>query len=490
MAADRRRLRAASTGILTALLITGAACSATGDAAPSDAPAARVIGPVAGGDGRPFNAMPAGMADDNGYTETEFFVEGAAHAFVAVGALEGDGHWRAEAGDEAAPYRVRILVRRPISAARFNGTVLVEWLNVSAGRDADVEFGFAHDEIFREGYAYVGVSAQAVGVTGEGIAIPVPDVDALPLREVDPERYGSLQHPGDDYSYDIFAQVATRLREPENVDPLDGLEPGHLIAVGESQSAARLTTFVNAVQPLGPVFDGFLIHSRGAGAAPLESADVDQQPETTTLRRDLDAPILQFETETDLRVLGFLPARQPDSGSVRTWEVAGTAHADRTMLDYAAASIHRSAPDATLDVASSCGTVNDGPQGDVLQAALHALNAWVTLDAEPPRAPPIEVVEGALDRDQHGIVLGGVRSPAVDAPTATLTGERDPGDPTCRAFGATIPFDDATLAELYPTHAAYVAAVTDAADAAVTAGLLRPADADTLVAEAGTADVP
>src|SRR5262245_5720867 len=87
------------------------------------------------------------------------------------------------------------------------------------GRDADAEFALLHDEIFRSGAAYVGVSAQTVGVTGEGVVVPVPELDRLPLREVDPERYGSLEHPGDDYSYDIVAQVAAALRRPGDVDP-------------------------------------------------------------------------------------------------------------------------------------------------------------------------------------------------------------------------------------------------------------------------------
>ena len=36
---------------------------------------------------------------------------------------------------ELADYRTRILVYRPADAARFNGTVVVEWLNVSGGLD-------------------------------------------------------------------------------------------------------------------------------------------------------------------------------------------------------------------------------------------------------------------------------------------------------------------------------------------------------------------
>jgi hypothetical protein len=46
------------------------------------------------------------------------------------------------------------------------------------------------------------------------------------------------------------------------------------------------------------------------------------------IRPDLNAPVLQYEIERASSVLVFLPARQPDTETVRTWEVAGTAHAD------------------------------------------------------------------------------------------------------------------------------------------------------------------
>ena len=55
-------------------------------------------------------------------------------------------------------------------------------------------------------------------------------------------------------------------------DALGGLEPERVLAVGESQSAFALTTYVNGVQPLARAFDGFLVHSRGGAPAPLGSA--------------------------------------------------------------------------------------------------------------------------------------------------------------------------------------------------------------------------
>ena len=65
-----------------------------------------------------------------------------------------------------ADYTTRMVVLTPTDAAKFNGTVIVEWLNVSGGVDAPALWFMAHREIVREGYAYVVVSAQQVGVEG------------------------------------------------------------------------------------------------------------------------------------------------------------------------------------------------------------------------------------------------------------------------------------------------------------------------------------
>jgi hypothetical protein len=133
--------------------------------------------------------------------------------------------------------------------------------------------------------------------------------------------------------------------------------------------------------------------------------------------------------------------------------------------------------------------INDGPLHQVAQAALHHLVAWSDDGPLPPSAPRIAVTEGDLptiERDEHGIAIGGVRSPLVDVPVATLTAEPasyGPG-PTCEASGATIPFDAATLAELYPTQADYVRAFTESANTAVEAGFLLRPDADAMIAEA------
>ena len=49
--------------------------------------------------------------------------------------------------DQTADYTNRAIVRRPADPAKFNGTVLVEWLNVSGGADLAVDFGYLSNEL-------------------------------------------------------------------------------------------------------------------------------------------------------------------------------------------------------------------------------------------------------------------------------------------------------------------------------------------------------
>ncbi|MBN2623405.1 MAG: hypothetical protein JXA83_08560, partial [Acidimicrobiales bacterium] len=284
-----------------------------------EGPAAEIAGPLTGGGGISLASVSPGPdLDEAGWVEEEFTAAGTATSYRSPGDLPTDGTYELEE-DASADYRTRIVVRRPGDAADFNGTVVVEWLNVSGGLDASPDYGYAAEELVRGGYAWVGVSAQRIGVEGGPVAVTVDaaaGVAGQGLRAVDPERYGDLSHPGDAFSYDIFTQVGRALRAPDATDALGGLEPERLLAVGESQSGFALTTYVNGVQPLTLAYDGFLVHSRGGAAAPLGEPDegidiagtIGGPP--TQIRTDLDAPVIVLETETDvLGVLNYHPAR-------------------------------------------------------------------------------------------------------------------------------------------------------------------------------------
>lgn len=453
-----------------------------------------VTGPIEGGKyGVPYAGMPAGWEKQYGYTEDEYFISGDAVAYPSAEPLTEDGRWAAEPISATKPYKTRMIVRHPVDPADFNGTVVVEWLNVTAGRDADPEFGYLADELLSQGYAYAAVSAQRIGVEPGGLGIEVPGAipEALqPLKDWDPERYGELDHPGDTWSYDIYTQVTRALFDRAADAPMGGLVVDRALAVGESQSAYRLATYVNAVQPVTNLFDGFLIHARGRGAADLGDDPSQKSPSRVLIRPDTEVPVLQVESETDLEQLGFVGARQDDTDQVRTWEIAGAAHADQSTLDYAIKAGRRWT-DAKLDLSSSCGTINDGPQEPVLQAAFAALDTWVDDGTLPTKSPRMTTDDaGAIVRDDDGLAEGGIRTPAVDAPIATLSGTNPTPIVICSLFGSSTPFTPEQLAAHYPDHDAYVTAVTKSADAAVADGFLQQATADALIAEAKKADIP
>jgi hypothetical protein len=431
-------------------------------------PVPEVIGPVTGGThGRPFTSspVPLGLA---GYTEQEFFLKGTATSYSQAGTWGSDGRWAARPA-ATAPYETRIVVRRPADPARFNGTVVVEWLNVSFNVDIDPDFLYESQELLRAGYAWVGVSAQQLGVQGP-----------FGLRSWDPARYSALSHPGDTFSYSIFSQAAESLLDRIGPDPLGPLHPRALIADGESQSAGRMVTYANAIQPLDRLFDGFLIHSRGAAGAAISQAPqaASPMPAVAQIRTDVGVPVLTVETQTDILVtgLGYLPATQPDSRWFRLWEVPGTSHVDLTELGLSASEVLRDLPGYNQ---GTCAFLpNEGQERYVMNAAVAQLNGWARWGIPAPHAPLIDIQNGAFVTDKFGNALGGVRTPAVDAPTTTLTGTGNTGTSLlCFLLGTTTPLSAAQLAALYPLHSDYVAAVVRSAASEAQQGFLLPADA-------------
>ena len=515
-----RRWFAVTLSVTLAVLVL-ASCSSDGDDSKADSGSTsptttsftgaspdEITRPTAEGKGmnlpQPSPAMPAG------YVEEELFIGGTATRFDSV-ATPDSGKWTAKP-EKTAKYRTRVIVRRP-PADKFSGTVLVEWFNVSA-IEASPDWAFLAQEIGRRGDAYIGVSAQKQGVEG---GRPILDVDVdektasslganldrSGLKHIDPERYGSLVHPGDAYSFDMFSQVG-RAAEESPGELLGGLEPKQVLAIGQSQSAAYLTTLVNAVHPLDPVFNGFLIHSRGSGAAPLDgrvevvrNAGASRPSGGVHIRTDLNVPVFLYETETDLTLLGYAHARQPDSTRVRTWEGAGAAHADAHYVR----SIIGGPRDPSVGTLVGCKEpINTGPTHEVLSAALDQFVRWTSGGDPPVKGRRIQLSKQSKDgvpviaRDEQGNALGGVRNPLVDVPVATLTGDPagdatlaellEGGNGVCALFGETIPFTKAQLVDLYGTADNYVAQFRASADEAVAGDFLLRPDADELIAEA------
>jgi hypothetical protein len=463
----------------------------------SDGPT--ISGPVTGGThGWAFGASVTNLAQ-HGYDEAEYFLDGNAvrYRLAPHTGYAFDGRWSVEVA-ATLPFRTRMLVRRPVDPARFNGTVIVSWNNVSNGWDAAVPLT---PEVWDEGYAWVGVTAQKAGVDGFPFGTP------MGLAAWDPERYGSLSIPDDDLSYDIFTQTGRAVgpeRVHEGVDPLDGYDVRTVLATGISQSAKRLITYYNAIHPVAAVFDGFfLIVHMGNGTRidsetpppPIEEIPTEFLPIVNLLpysshlvRTDLDTPVFVLNSESE--AVKHFPVRQPDTDTYRLWEVAGSAHVSGGTREEGQARILRDFGEIPVTRIMAPTNPNTLSWGPAHEAALHHLQRWVRDGVAPPAQPRIEVAGDppGVVRDEYGNARGGVRLPDLAVPTASHRGASLTNLPDLT--GESNPFSGDTLRALYPDHDTYVKQYEAAVQEGRAAGFLLAREADALLAGARVAPIP
>jgi hypothetical protein len=414
----------------------------------------------------PFLSTTVDLAS-RGYVEEEFFLEGTANRYNMPAPEDVTATATVSGSD---PYRTRMIVRRPRSPERFSGTVLMEWQNVTAGYELDAVWVNSWEHIVRRGYAWVGVSAQRVGVHQAGTG----------LKAWSPARYGTLDVTrggtitDDALCYDIYSQAAQAVRRPSGVDPMGDLAVKRVFAVGVSQGAARLVRYHNHIHPRAGVFDAFIAYEGGV-----------------KLRTDLDVKVLKVLSETD--VAGMQAnLRQPDSNHFRRWEVAGSSHLDfhaRQGLD----------PLQARDLGGSPSRECTQPPFSripiymVGNAALDALVAWVRDGVEPAAGPDIVTpsvtpTSAEIARDSFGDALGGIRLSQLEVPTATNTGLNS-GSGFCSLYGSYQPFDAKTLAALYRDHDTYVRRVAQVAQGNVKRGFIVQEDAEATIREAAQSSI-
>jgi hypothetical protein len=418
----------------------------------------------------PFFASDDGLAAD-GYVEREYFYSGTATRYNA------DGATTATPISTGHPYKTRMVVRRPASHRRFNGTVIVEWYNVSNQYDQEVDWLQTHEHLVREGYAWVGVSAQRAGIHS-----------ATGLRAWNPGRYGSLDVTAggtindDTLSYDVFTEAVQALEHPAGADPLGGLRARRFLATGHSQSAVRLRSYYNSIHPLANAYDGFVLHGIFGN---------------TSLRTDIATPAFKLQSETD--AIGFFGAttRQPDTDYLRTWEVAGTTHGDwKLIVEHGPLRIRDvgAPPD---DYPPNGPTLCAGPTFSRIpfhltqSAAYDHLTRWAA-GRTPPHAPLIELAATTPPtavRDSDGNALGGIRLPQFAVPIATDSGSNT-GPGFCFLHGIHQPFTQARLDALYPSELGYLAKVGSATLSSLRAGHISRVGAFATVADAARFGLP
>jgi hypothetical protein len=485
-------------------------------------PIPEVVGPL------PVTATsyPFGAADHQlvpqhlaraGYVEEEYLVSGKANVYTwpATGP--------AEVRTPDAPYTTRVLVRRPAKRSHFSGNVIVEMLNPSNLFDLNIGWALSHDQFMRNGDVWVGITAKPIAVAALKAFDPEryrPLSFANPLPLTDPRNCTDIQTvvdppelrsraTEDGLIWDINSQVGAWLRSADRSNPLTYGGRHHrrsqverAYGFGYSQTGGYLVDYINAIHPRvvsgdgKPIYDGYIVGVAGGafvGAVPINQCE--PAPPATDPRRqirDVGVPVIRIMSQSDY-LLG-IASRRPDGDTptdrFRHYEMAGAGHATPDELYYSAAPADivkagRPVPPA------SC---NEGPRSRFpssihFDAALRNLDLWTRFGLAPPHADPITVENGAPVLDEHGNVMGGLRSPYVDVPTSTWFGSST-GASFCFIAGHEVPFDRATLEALYPTHGAYVRAVVRDAGRLVADRFLTPVDALRLIREAAQADVP
>lgn len=413
----------------------------------SSVPNPMVTGPIQSDTiGDPSRNYPFGATnidlESKGYVEEEFFIEGDARQYTTPTLQTSELIDNSE-----PPYKTRIIVRRPANEEDFNGKVILEWYNVTAGLDLEFDWLLTNDYITRSGYAWVAVSAQRVGVNR--------------LKDWS-ERYSSLDVTAggtlnkDELSYDIYSQVAQALRSPGETNPLGDLEVEQVIASGYSQSARYLANYYNSIHPLHKVIDGFVI--RGT---------------STPLRKNLDTKMMRTMAEGDVRqfesTATVAGGDEKDTENFRRWEVAGTSHVDWQQ---------RQAYEGTLicdlggitPINSTKPPFSRIPFHYVQAAAYEYMANWINGGDAPPIAPRLAWDNNTTkSRDTYGNALGGIRLPQHEVATAVNTGDNSGKTPGGfeRLYGSHEPFDSATLKQLYRNNGSYVSQMNQATNAIV-----------------------
>jgi len=419
-------------------LVCGAAamlCAAAAFALVPDIPA--LEGPITGpGPMHPgIRPGPAGTnLEDFDYVTEEYFVSGTA---------------------AGAPYKTRILIRKPKHANKFSGMLVGE--PTHRGGNALI-CQFARFGIGHRGHACATVAARPINLNN-------PATPGAGLKEFNLERYGSLQVAGNQPN-EIIAQVGRLLRSNLSGGPMGDYAVRTLILSGTSDSSGATRTYMSSGTMLdhadlrmpdgGPIHQGFFVTST-LGGAPVALVDV---------------PTIQMPSQSEVH--GTNAYRQPDGDApgseLRIYEVSGMSHNDA-----------RENP----AFAGCTNPLSHFPHGALTFMGLQHLLDWGAHGTIPPRAAYMEVDNDLSDGtrvalDEHGNARGGVRSTYLDVPAFTFTIPNS-GPGLCSQTGWITPLPAETLEVLYGNYGGYVSKVQHRLKALVDEGWFPKEYADDYV---------
>ena len=440
------------------------------------------------------------------YTETEYFMSGAATVYTY-----NDPPVRGEIIplDEDVPYKTRIIVRTPTDPADFTGTLVIEWLNSTAGFDIASVWDASAEHFTRSGWAYVGVTNATNIITFLTSGCPLLGISIF--DDQCGTRYTGLEMSENGQAFEMVSQIANLLKSNAHMNPLYPDYPvERIFHTGQSQQGGSMVTYASAFH--FPVNDGYFIQAAGSarrinygpacgqsGSPAYPDCTPALEGEQRLVRTDLLVPVYRALTETDVSFMlqssnSFVATRQSDTDNFRYYEMAGTTHVtvhkDIVVIPTDTGFVSE---DLYLDdtCAEPINSLVDGPVfGRYLYNAM-----WENMDKQarygdtPPQAEIITSDENGIVRDAHENALGGIRLPQMDVPLHSYYSPHnglDPdvpalfsslGDLFCVLAGSYSELDAETLRALYEDKGDFSSQLRQSADDLAAAGFLLAADA-------------
>jgi hypothetical protein len=463
------------------------------------------------------------------YVEEEYFLSGKANVYD----WKEDGSVTILAD---GPYTNRILVRKPANPAKASGTVVVELLNASSGYDSSSGWASLGDLTISRGDVWIGITIKPFTVVA--------------LKRFNQARYASLSWATPrpmpegckltpDYSadteeglvWDMLSQLGALLKSKDAKNPLAGYGVKYLYMTGVSQSGMNILTYINAgfhdkatLDTAKPLYDGYLIDTGHGRIKPINQCAPSPPLGTPRAAFRGPAPLIIIAAQSDFNAFDALKNRRPDNDvtgdQFRLYEVTGSTHSQLDRAVFASTQ-----QDITLALgrpAPPAGYVgveqppNDFSRNFIVRAAYVNLDQWVRKGIPAPKAERIEVTNptvpepgmfpprfGTAVVDEFGNAKGGVRSPAVDVPTATymswctVADTKAPSGTSAAPTGPTknwllgfkVPFTNDQLKALYGTHNKYAKRVWTSVDKLVKDRWLLPADGRKIKLEAAKSNI-
>jgi hypothetical protein len=418
------------------------------------------ISPPVAGPGPRFESLMALPAGDDlahfKYEAAEYFVSGTANG---------------------QPYTTRIVIRKPVDAARASGLVLAESMHPSGNAWM---FHFTHRYSMNAGH----------------IGLDVLTSTHEPFVEFNEQRYRTLRvAPGQ--APEILAQVGALMKSKDS--PIAAYRIRRMVLAGTSASAAVVINYLPAhtvlrLADMRPIYDGFLPTSTGATIAPQVTAGGSPRP--------IDVPIVQVPTMTEVASANVTARQDSDmpGSQFRVYEFPGMAHIDSR--------------DAAAYYPNPCRLpISRFPMAAYMSVALDHLWKWVDKGTVAPRADRIlvdrnEANDGSLMAlDEHGNPRGGIRNPYVDVPVKAFAvrnagasapvpnahpfvASRTPEAQAqlCGLAGYEVPLTPAQLKKLYKDPKSYRARVEKRLDELTKQGWSLPVYREIILTDAAAVD--